>query len=87
MTQEQLQSMLREGTVSFTFKKKDGTIRDAKGTLNLDVIKSADQKAYDDLVDTNKTRHRNVADDVVTYFDLDKNGWRSFRWSQFIDLK
>ena len=25
-------------------------------------------------------------DDIVKYWDLDKEAWRSFRWEQFIDL-
>ncbi len=60
---------LTEGSVSFKFRKVDGTVREATGTLNNDLIPEAHRSAV------------TPADDAATvpYFDLGSNGWRSFR--------
>jgi hypothetical protein len=51
-----------------TFTKQDGTIRVLKGTRNLDLI----PKKYHPK--GNKPNHLTL----VTVFDLDAKGWRSF---------
>jgi len=51
-----------------TFTKKDGTVRVLKGTRNLDLI----PKKYHPK--GNKPDHLTL----VTVFDLDAKGWRSF---------
>lgn len=59
--------------VEFYFVKKDGTIRQAFGTLQDEVIlpKIAD------------TSNRNERPDVVTYFDTVAQQFRSFRKENF----
>ena len=54
--------------VEFKFMKKDGTIRDARGTLHPVILDE-----YVKGTGTAKVRH-----DVIKYFDLDKNQFRSF---------
>lgn len=51
-----------------TFVKKDGTVRSLRGTRNLDLI----PKKYHPK--GNKPEHLQL----VTVFDLDAKGWRSF---------
>lgn len=70
---------LLEGEVTFSFKKKDGTIREARGTLKADLfpnVKTTESKE--------PTKKRAVAEDIICYYDLDKTGWRSFRFDQLI---
>ena len=55
---------MKKGNVSFKFVKKDGSIREAVGTLNVDYThKGSKSKNYS----------------VFNYFDLESNGWRSFQ--------
>ena len=65
----ELKKDLRENhRVKFEFVKKDGTIREANGTLHPVILDE-----YVKGTGTAKVRH-----DVVKYFDLDKNQFRSF---------
>ena len=79
MTQKEFVQTLRENfETKFKFQKKDSTEREARGTLNFDVIpKESTPKGTQTWEDP---------DDIVKYWDLDKEAWRSFRWEQFIDL-
>lgn len=60
---------LNEGTVEFKYKKKDGSIRDAKGTLNIDIMGSENAPTGSGY---------NISDSNIRYYDLNSNGWRSF---------
>lgn len=69
-------STLNEGVVSFTYKKADGSTRQARGTTNADLI-PADQRA----VNPRNTE----TSEQVDYYDLDKNGWRRFTRSALVE--
>lgn len=60
---------LRKGVVNFKYKKKNGEIRDAKGTLNAEIMgeENTPKGTGYDIVDTN-----------IRYYDLNSEGWRSF---------
>ncbi len=60
---------LNEGSVSFKFRKVDGTVREATGTLNNDLIPEGSR--------TSAVTAEDAA--TVAYYDLGANGWRSFR--------
>lgn len=79
MTQKEFVQTLRENfETKFKFQKKDRTEREARGTLNFDMIpKESTSKGTQTWEDP---------DDIVKYWDLDKEAWRSFRWEQFIEL-
>ena len=64
--------------VEFAFKKADGTTRHAFGTLMPDAIESFIGPA------TGTTRTPNP--DVVVYFDVDAQAFRSFRKDRFIGI-
>lgn len=70
---EELRKMLNTGTVSFVYTKKDGSTREATGTTHLDSIPEGDHPKG-----TGKTN-----EDMVNYFDTDKQGWRSFHKDSF----
>lgn len=54
--------------VRFYFRKVDGTLREAWGTLRADLVPP---------VEGNDTRKKN--DTVQVYFDTEKNEWRCFK--------
>ena len=64
-----LKQKLHDGEVSFTYLKKDGSERTARGTLNVQVMGEENSP---------KGMDYNKNDDVTRYYDLNSNGWRSF---------
>lgn len=76
MSVNDLREKLQNGIVSFTYKKKDGSIREANGTTRMDCIPEENHPK-------GTGEH---SSDVVTYFDTDKNEWRSFREENFIHI-
>jgi len=72
-----LKNSLRANHITeFLFKKKDGSVRYAKGTL-VDVITDHYVKG------TSKAKPRY---DVIKYFDLEKNTFRSFKAENFLTI-
>lgn len=71
---------LRERVVNFKFNKKDGTVREAKGTTKPDLIPETQL--------SNKTSRTYTPNpNVVKYFDTEKEGWRSFNEENFIGFE
>lgn len=77
-TEEVIKEKLSSGDVHFTYRKKDGTEREAYGTRNLDII-----IRHDALPSGNGLEKSGV----IAYYDLDSQGWRSFRIENFIGFK
>ncbi len=76
---EELKEFLHLGEVSFIFEKKDGTKREALGTLKNDLIPE-DMKPVENHLNPKATNPK--------YFDLEKNGWRSLSYdASTIDIK
>jgi len=67
---ETLVQALDEGEVEVKFEKANGAIRVLTGTRNLDLIPKDDHPA---------NPGKKEAEGVVTVYDLDAHGWRSFR--------
>lgn len=65
-----LSSVLKSNVVTVTFTKKDGTDRVMKCTLNPDILPPAT------LVENKK--ERKVNDSVMSVYDTEVQGWRSF---------
>ena len=70
--------LLRSEIVELTFTKKDGTERIMKCTL-------AEQKIPAENVP--KGTDRAKSDEAVAVFDLENNGWRSFRWDSLTNIE
>jgi len=66
---------LDEAEVEVKFEKANGDIRVIHGTRNLDLIPSDDHP---------KGTGNTVPESVVTVYDLDAAGWRSFRKNSVI---
>ena len=65
-----LTKQMHKGIVTFAYEKADGTLRKAKGTL----------KDVQNLIKgTGSENHK-----TVRYFDVDANGFRSFKVENFI---
>ena len=77
MNREQIIEELKTGIKKFSFTKVDGTVREAQGTRNIDIIAEADA-----LPKGNSTENP----DIIKYFDIDKNSWRSFKVDNFVEF-
>ena len=69
--------LMRKGEVKFKYTKKDGTMREARGTLNMDIIPEKDHP---------KGNSYELRTNLLIYFDLDKEAWRSCWEKNFIDV-
>ena len=74
-----IKEQLEKGIVTFTFVKKDGSVRTAKGT-----------RCFDNplAVGENYVPPKGVGvpkEGVITYWDLDKSAWRCFTESSYIE--
>lgn len=76
-TIENLKSQMRNGVVEFSYTKKDGSERLAKGTLNFEIMGEENQPKTGVDYDSNTT---------TRYFDVNSNGWRSFKNENFIKI-
>jgi hypothetical protein len=63
-----LLGILQQQEVSLTFEKKDGTMRNMRCTLQAGVVPPYEGKGT-----------KAVNENVIPVFDLDAQGWRSFR--------
>ena len=85
---------LKQGVATFSYFKKDGTIREAKGTLSELLIpeddkpKQASPKSSPEGKDLRNSpsfrKGSGVGFSVFTYYDLDRKAWRSFDLRSFI---
>lgn len=66
-----LNEHLRYGEVTVKFLKKDGDLRTMRCTLNPLQVPQIEKKT---------DRVKEVNEDVCPVYDLDKQGWRSFRY-------
>ena len=73
----QFRKRLANGVVTFSFWKKDGSIREAKGTTNMLLIPKEDHPAA--LSPESVTPFS-----AIPFYDLDKRAWRSFSITHFI---
>jgi len=69
--------LLKSEIVELTFTKKDGTERIMTCTL-------AEQEIPEENLP--KGTNRKKSDETVAVFDLENNGWRSFRWDSLKNI-
>lgn len=73
ITHTDLKNKLKIGSLKFYFRKVNGELREALGTLDLSRIPSAGQP-----------KGGSVSGDQTAYYDLEKGAWRSVSSSQEI---
>lgn len=76
-----LQERMLEQAVKFQFKKKDGTIRDAEGTLRRDLMVQEDGTLWEPKGDAKPEPAT-----VIRFFDCVKGLWRCFTCTEFIGI-
>lgn len=74
---------LNKERVHFEFRKKDGSVRKAYGTLIKDDLPKP-AHSYDTRSSAREKMKRAFPEDSVLYFDLEKNSFRSFKMQNFI---
>jgi ribosomal protein L19E len=70
-------NLLKQGVIEVKFKKVDGSERVMKCTLLESYVKPH-EKTTD--------REKKVNEDVISVWDVEKEGWRSFRYDSVIDV-
>ena len=79
---EGFRKQLQNGIYDFSYIKTDGSIREARGTLCLDLIPKEHRPK------TDGSTAKEPAPGIFTYYDFfadgDKGGWRSFKCENFI---
>lgn len=79
MTTEEIKDFkkkLHEGIVEFKYNKVNGEERTARGTLHETAITEDGGSMPKGSI--------TVSNDSIRYYDLNSNGWRSFRTENFI---
>lgn len=76
--QDWVKSILNDGIATVTFTKADGTERVMKCTLDRKLVPNYEER-------TSETKRINenvrmVSPDVLPVYDVEAQGWRSFRW-------
>lgn len=75
-----LREKLQQGKTNFVFKKKDGSRRQAVGTLNFDLIPAEDTQFKSE-------EQREERQDQVTYYDLEKMAWRCCKTENILSIE
>ena len=75
ITEEGIKRILASGDVYFSYLKKDGTVREAYGTRNTNIINEYNASPKGNSAEKNG---------VITYYDIEFEGWRSFKIENFI---
>lgn len=72
-----------ESKVSFSFKKKDGTLRVVEAaTQNINLIPAADQPSGSRDLSKKKENNPNL----ISFYDFGVNGWRSCQFDQIQEI-
>ena len=75
---KELKNELRKREVRFKYQKKDGSTRDAIGTLNSKIYGKENEPTGNGKV---------VPENQVRYYDLNSEGWRSFLSENLISFE
>lgn len=80
VTQDKLVEFLKEGKVTVTFTKKDGTLRVMNCTLSKDLVTL--NPPTPNVVKPTRKENPNQ----IRVYDLDAEGWRSFNYDTLIEV-
>ena len=75
MTREELKEKLQDNELTVVFTKKDGSLREMRCTLKSDVVPETKGSG---IVRT---------DDVLSVYDVENSGWRSFRIDSVTEIR
>ena len=77
-----LKSHLAYGPVTVIFNKKDGTERVMNCTINSELIPPS---PITESIEPKKEKKAN--EEVMAVYDIDAQGWRSFRWDSIKQVR
>jgi hypothetical protein len=76
---KKLREQLKLNIVYFVYKKKDGEIRNARGTTNITLLNV--------FFGQNIMSHKEITrNELITYYDIDKLGWRCLKEDNLIEI-
>ena len=83
-----LTNELAKGLLEFSYMKDDGTLRHARGTLCDGVSDRFDEwkRKQAEKPKDKKAESKSKPREIITYWDLDKEGFRSFRADRLIEV-
>ena len=83
---EDFKKKLKAGEVKFKYTKKDGSKREAKGTLKVELMDLPEKIKNPDVdkASDNMKKKKKLPADSVFYYDLDSKGFRSFKVGNFV---
>ncbi len=84
MTKEELLESLKEGEVVVTFKKKDGSDRVMRCTKSFALIPEENHPKTENSTPKVDENGNPIVSDIITVWDTEKNGWRSFDYKTLI---
>lgn len=79
-TKNSYHTFLKSNIARIKFKKVNGDLRDMRCTLREDLLPPV-------IEQTTAKRQHDTNDEVVAVYDLDAEGWRSFRVDSVIEVK
>lgn len=77
ISKSNIQSLLKDTIIEVKFKKSDGTERNMKCTLLPQYITPHENKTG---------REKKINEEVISVWDVEKEGWRSFRYDSVIAI-
>ena len=80
MNKDDLKSKLQSGLVQIKFTKVNGEERTMVCTLNDEIVPPATKE--DPLT---QKKVRAINEEVQVVYDVEKDGWRSFRWDSLVE--
>lgn len=75
ISKSNIERLLKDTIIEVKFKKTDGTERLMKCTLLPQYIEPSEKKT---------DREKKINEDVISVWDVEKSGWRSFRYDSVI---
>lgn len=79
--EKNIRQRLKLSVVKFSYFKKNGDVRYATGTTNIDLL----NELFNLNIDVEKTKHTTF-NGTTPYYDFAKKGWRCFKDENFIDV-
>ncbi len=77
--EDKLTEKLFNGVVIFHYRKKDGTIREAAGTTNPNIIPNGNITAA--------TPNDHVKGNIQSYYDLSRSKWRNLTRTNLLTIR
>ena len=80
-TRDEIKSVLNKGVATVSFTKVNGETRIMECTLNNDIL------PVEDMAPKKTDRVQKPNDDVLSVWDMNARGWRSFRIENVFDVQ